>query len=100
MSLISTTVLGAGLSGLVDGLRDDWIGPAFLIIIMILALIAGWKREWRGLAGLVAIGIVVGLFIFAGDDLFGGKDATLTGVGVDTAKEINVISPPFNLLGK
>lgn len=99
MNFALTTVFAAGLDGLVDSFRSDWVGPAFIGLIMVLAVISLWKREWRGLFGLLALGVVVGLLVFAGDDLFGSKDATLTGIGNDAAKEINVISAPLNPVG-
>lgn len=98
MTFALTSVFAAGLDGLVDMFRDDWVGPAMIGLIMVLALISLFKREWRGLFGLLALGVVVGLLVFAGDDLFGSKDATLTGIGNDAAKEINVISAHLNPL--
>lgn len=95
LALTNSNVIAAGLSGLVDMFRDDWIGPAVVGIIMVLAVILLFKREFRGLFGLVALAIIVSLLVFSGDDLFGSKDATLTSIGDDAANEINVATAPL-----
>lgn len=93
--LLTSAIPAAGLQSIFETFRDDWAGPIFLILVVALALFAVWKREWRGLFGLVAIATVVGLLIFAGEDLFGSKDATLTSIADDAANDLNVITAPL-----
>lgn len=87
------SVPGAGLQSLWDSVLSNWIGPIFIAAVAIFALVFIKDRAWMKLLGFVAIAAVVGLLIFAGDDLFGGKDATVTGIANDAANQINMILP-------
>ena len=63
-------LLGAGLGGLQSDLIQNWIGPAFFIVVAGLAIKFVISRQFRELAGFLAIAAVVALLIFGGTGLF------------------------------
>lgn len=75
-------VLNAGLNKLVQKAQDDWIGPAFFIMVAGLSLVFIKNRQFRELLAFLGIAIVVGVLIFFARDLF-GRESHL----VKTAKE-------------
>lgn len=96
-----TLIPAAGLENLWETVRDDWLVWIFLGFVAVCALPMIRSKSWRELFGLVAVAVVVGLLLFAGQDLFGSEDATFTKVGKDAADEINsvVVDPGINLPG-
>lgn len=67
-------LLGAsGLGGLKSDLIQNWIGPAFFIVVAAFAIKFIISRQFRELAGFLAIGAVVALLIFGGEGLFGAE---------------------------
>lgn len=89
----------AGISGLWDTILTNWITPIYLAAVAVFAIIFLKDRAWMKLIGFVGIAAVVGVLVFAGKSLFGGKDASLTKVATDAAQEINTIVGPFIGLG-
>lgn len=87
-------VFGAGLSGVTDWLISDWIRPVFIVVVAGVSLTFLFNRSFRALGVFALIAAVAGVFIFAGDTLFGSESATLTGaVNEGVGKVANVISP-------
>ena len=86
ISTFSTLALG----GLVDTAISDWIGPLFVGIIAVVAVILLWKRQLAAFITFAAVAVLGGLFIFFGDDLF-GQNGNLSGAGRDVAEKINTV---------
>lgn len=70
-------LLAGGIKNLQQTVVGDWIGPAFFILLaaVSIALLIGRKLREALILGVVAI--VVGIYVFAGDALF-GSGGTLT----------------------
>lgn len=83
------TFMPSALSDLWDTLVEDWVGPAYVIVVAFLAFPFLKNRAWLQLLAFVAMAAVVGLLIFAGDSLFGSEDATVTGIASDSVEELN-----------
>lgn len=81
-----------GLADLWDTVKNDWLGPIFLAAVAVFAIVFIKDRAWLKLISFIGIAAVVGLLIFASEDLFGSEDATFTGVAKDASEEINTIS--------
>lgn len=62
---------GAGLGSLQQNLVSNWIGPAFFIIVAGFAIKFIISRQFRELAGFLAIAAVVALLVFNANGLFG-----------------------------
>ena len=90
MNILNGLVLNAGLGGLVNNLKNDWIGPAFLLIIAGVIITFLLQREIRKLIIFVGIAALVGVLIFGGAALF-GSDGSLTKVATREAGNINAI---------
>lgn len=86
----------AGLQSLQNSLINDWIGPVFFIALAVGAIYFVVNREFRKLAVFAGIAVVVALFIFFGEDLFGAR-GNLTNSGKKITDSVNLISPylPF-----
>lgn len=82
---------GSGLTELWNNVLRSWITPLYVAFVAAIALLFLKDRAWMKLIGFVGIAAVVGVLVFAGGDLFGGKDKGLTKVGVNAAKDINII---------
>lgn len=78
----------AGLDGLWDSFREDWLAPLLIGIVAVAAVMAIWGRKLRDLLVLAAVAVIAGLFVFRGEDLFGGADASLTGAGGDLVDQV------------
>lgn len=76
-----------GLESVVDTLRNSWIGPAFIILVLILALIAFWRKSFRSMMAMLALAIIAGLLIYRTED-FVGSSGSLTNVGGDLANQV------------
>ena len=61
----------AGLGTLQKTLVSNWIGPAFFIIVAGFAIKFIISRQFRELAGFLAIAAVVALLVFNAGGLFG-----------------------------
>lgn len=86
----------SGLRGIWSDIRDNWVQPLFVAAVAVFALVFVKDRAWTKLIAFVGIAAVVGVLIFAGEDLFGSKDAGLTKVGVGAANSVssfNAITP-------
>mgnify|MGYP001060963827 CR=1 FL=1 len=85
---MNSLVLLAGLAGLQNTLVQNWIGPAFLIVIAALAIKFMIQRQFRELAGFLAIGAVVALLIYGTDSLF-GENGIFKGIADAFANALN-----------
>lgn len=86
----------AGLQSLQNSLINDWIGPVFFIALAVGAIYFVVNREFRKLAVFAGIAVVVALFIFFGEDLF-GQNGQISGVGRRVVSDVNLVNPylPF-----
>lgn len=73
---VTNLVLAAGLSGLWDSIRTNWLAPIFLAAVAIFSVIFLKNRQWTALISFVGIAIVVAVLIFAGSSLFGDGSGT------------------------
>lgn len=64
---------GGGLNGVINKLVGDWVGPAYIILIALVAVHFIKDRQFRELAAFGGIAAIVGLFIFFGNQLFGAS---------------------------
>lgn len=73
MNIELLTILAgdSGLGNLKDNLVSNWIGPAFFIVVAGFAIKFVISRQFRELAGFLAIAAVVALLVFNADGLFG-----------------------------
>lgn len=79
-----------GLSNLTDTAINDWIGPAFLLLVAAVSIVLLWKRQLAAFFSFLAIAVIAGIFIFFGSDLF-GKNGNITKAGKEVAKKINTV---------
>ena len=68
---ITMFLADAGLGNLQQTLVSNWIGPAFFIVVAGFAIKFIISRQFRELAGFLAIAAVVALLVFNADGLFG-----------------------------
>ena len=90
-------ILNAGLNDLVNTVRENWIGPIFLIIVAGVSITFLIQRQIRNLLIFVGIAAVVGALIFFGENLF-GSNGSLTKTASDGASKINAILPTLSFL--
>jgi hypothetical protein len=81
-----------GLNGIINGLVGNWIGPAYIILIAIVAVRFVKDRQFRELAAFGGIAAIVGLFLFFGNALFGTRGKVTKSVQ-DVANGINMAVP-------
>ena len=62
-----------GLGDMQKDIIKGWIGPVFILIVAVVAILFVKEREFRKLAAFLGIAAIVGIIIFAGDQLFGDK---------------------------
>lgn len=86
ITLLSTLAL----SNLVNTAISDWIGPVFIGLVAVVAIILAWKRQFAAFITFAGIAVLAALFIFFGDALF-GKNGNLSQAGRDVAKTINTV---------
>lgn len=91
-SFLSFIPAAGGLGGLTDKLRSDWVGPAFIIVVIVLVIAFMWRRQWMGLITFLAFAVVVGIVIFRTDTFF-GQSGSLTDTGSDFGQQA------FNSIG-
>lgn len=78
------------LSSLTDTAINDWIGPAFILLVAAVSIVLLWKRQLAAFFSFLAIAAIAGIFIFFGSDLF-GKNGNITKAGKDVAKKVNTV---------
>lgn len=60
-----------GIGTLQENIVTNWIGPAFLMVVGGIAIKFVISRQFRELAGFLAIAAVVALLVFAPSTVFG-----------------------------
>lgn len=85
-------IFAQGLSGLTSSLITNWIGPAFLLVIAGIAIVLAIRRQLMAFLSFALVGVLAAIFIYGGAALF-GENGSLTKVGKDVAKEVNVVQP-------
>lgn len=91
-NLTQNLVFNAGLNGLMETLKNNWIGPVFFIIVAAVSITFLLQREIRKLLVFVVIAALVGVLIYFGADLF-GQNGSLTNFAKKEASNINTILP-------
>ena len=81
-----------GLNGIINGLVGNWLGPAYIILIAVVAIHFVKDRQFRELAAFGGIAAIVGLFLFFGNALFGASGKVTKSVQ-DVASGINMSVP-------
>lgn len=92
--LLNAITTFAGLDTLETKLQDSWIGPAFMILLGVLAIGFMVRRQWMAMVTFLAFATVVGIIIFRTDTFFGDNGVlTNTGAnfGTDTFNSIQSI---------
>lgn len=89
---VQNLVMNAGLSGLMETLKNNWIGPVFFIIVAGVSITFLLQREIRKLLVFVVIAALVGVLIYFGADLF-GQNGSLSNFAKKEASSINTILP-------
>lgn len=82
---------GGGLSDLYNKFIENWAGPAFLIIIAIVAIPMIKERQFRNLLIFLVFAAIIGVIVFYGGDIF-GKDKGFTKATKDLVDGINTIT--------
>lgn len=90
-SLALVDLQAAGLSELWTKVLKNWITPLYIAAVAVFAIIFLKDRAWMKLIGFVGIAAVVGVLVFAGSEIFGGKNSGLTKVAKNAAKDINAV---------
>lgn len=96
-TLLTAGLVEAPAAGLVDlwnNVLRYWITPIYVAAVAVFALVFMKNRSWTQIIGFVGIAAIVGVLIFAGGDLFGGKDKGITGAANKVAKDINTVVAP------
>jgi hypothetical protein len=78
----------SGIGDLARYLRESYIGPGLIIVVMILAVILAFRQKLAAFFSLAGVAILAAVFIFAGDALF-GSSGSLTKAGTELAKKVN-----------
>lgn len=89
---VQNLVMNAGLNGLMETLKNNWIGPVFFIIVAGVSITFLLQREIRKLLVFVVIAALVGVLIYFGADLF-GQNGSLSNFAKKEASSINTIVP-------
>lgn len=79
--------LTGGLEALRKTVVTDWLGPAYLLGVAVMAIIFLKDREFRKLGAFIVIAGVVGALIFAAPELF-GKDKGVTKGVTNAVKKV------------
>jgi len=95
-NLVEIEAAGSGLTNLWNTVLKSWITPLFIAAVAVFAIMFIKDRAWMKLIGFVGIAAVVGVLVFAGGELFGSKDAGLTKVAKNAAKQINTVAPDLS----
>lgn len=96
MNLLEFMLMGGGLTTLSNDIITKWIGPVFFVAIAVYALILLKDRQFRQAIVFAGIAIIVGLFVFFGQELF-GKSGSLTRVGKGISDKIQSAGMMFEI---
>lgn len=88
----TTEIVAGGLNQFWNNILKNWITPIFIAMVAVFALFFIKDRAWMKLIGFVGIAAVVGVLVFAGGDLFGGKNKGLTKTAKGLADNINTVN--------
>lgn len=91
LTVATTEMYAAGLVEFWKGILANWITPIYIAMVAVFALFFIKDRAWMKLIGFVGIAAVVGVLVFAGGDLFGGKNKGLTKTATKLAGDINTV---------
>ena len=72
-NLFNIMVLNGGIADKIGKIIGGYVGPVFLVIVAGVSIMFVKEREFRKLAAFLGIAAIVGIIIFAGDQLFGDK---------------------------
>lgn len=78
-----------GLSSLTEWLLNSWVQPVFILIVGATSILLLKDKKMRELLIFAIFAAIVGVFVFLGDDIFGGNRG-LTGVAKKAADKVNV----------
>ena len=81
-------VQGQGLGNLTNTVISDWLGPAFIAIIAVIAITLAVRKQVMGFLTFALIAVIASLLIFSGDSLFGEK-GNLSGAGKSVIDEVS-----------
>ena len=87
MNLLTVIMMRGGLEALRSDLIKNWLGPAFLIIMGLLAIRSFAKKEFRSLIGIVLVGTIVALIVYDPGSWF-GENGNLTKISKDAGSKI------------
>lgn len=79
------------MQNLANFITDNYIAVFFFLGFGAVALFLGLKRRFRDLLILGGIAVLVGLFIFFPQQLF-GKNGNITGAAKDAVGHFNTVS--------
>lgn len=85
---LATVMLATGLNALWTTILQGWVGPIFLAMIAIFAIMFIKDQAWMKLISFVGIAAVVAVLIYAGPTLF-GDGGTFQSVAEDAATQVN-----------
>lgn len=78
----------AGLGGLFETLKNDWLAPIFLAFLAVMVFRFLKNQSWRELVSWLALAVVVGVVIFGGDAFF-GQNGRLTNTAENLGNQID-----------
>lgn len=99
MNFYLNFIQAAGISGLWDTIKTNWVAPLFFAAIAIFALMFIKDKAWTKLLSFAGIAAVVGVLIFAGEGLFGNSGTTkkLVEKEAKKIKTATIVSPVSDL---
>lgn len=91
---------GKGLNSILDSFITDWAGPAYLIMVICIAIPMIKDRQFRALIIFLIFAAVLGVVIFFGKELFGKEGKATQGakelIGVNTIVAENYVRMLLN----
>lgn len=91
LNIMTNELVLLGIRGLQKTVINDWIGPAFFIILAAVAIMLVVGRKLREGLILGVVAVLVGIYVFAGESLF-GQSGNLTGAGQKIADKVNTVN--------
>lgn len=91
--IMQNLFLNAGLSGITENLKNNWIGPVFIIIVAAISIKFLLQREIRSLLIFLVIAAIVGVLIYFGSSIV-GQNGSLSNFAKNQANTINTILAP------
>lgn len=85
-------IVASGLEGLRTTLVDNWLGPAYLIVVAAMSIVFIKDREFRKLGAYFAIATIVAVLIYSTNALF-GSNGSLKGTAEEVIKTIQTALP-------